>query len=152
MGIRRISTIFLGWQSLRVGQCGKPTKNCWFWSLQYGFIAYFTSSPNAFIGQMGPVGPKDCLVNGWILTDVDSGECSNLMVHKWWFPVPNSWMVYSGKSYQSGWFRGTSILGTPKFDDWVSFFCMNIRILGCRFFDSADGTGPMFWCFKSSFP
>ena len=31
--------------------------------------------------------------------------------HTW-----NSWMVYSGKSYQNGWFRGTPILGNPVND------------------------------------
>jgi hypothetical protein len=32
----------------------------------------------------------------------------------WGFPkigVPQQWMVYNGKTYQNGWFRGTTILG-----------------------------------------
>ena len=53
--------------------------------------------------------------------EIDENWMNIWMKYIWGFPYmgyPNSWMVYSGKSYENGWFRGTPISGNLHVSNW----------------------------------
>ena len=62
-------------------------------------------SPTGFLCSAGGHTRRGCLFKLMIIIH------SHVGFHKWRYP--NSWMVCTGTSYLSGWFRGTPIYGNP---------------------------------------